>query len=163
MYDHNLDVVKALVSERKTIEVASLAELRGKLRAPRVVWVMVPADDIITSVIIDLVDTLESDDIVIDGGNSYYRDDIEYVKIFSEKGIHLLDCGISGGVWSRERGYCLTVGGDDCALRTQSHCSLPSRRVSKQHRVRRTDTVISRKLRRAICTMSLVGQAISSG
>ncbi|AKN16385.1 6-phosphogluconate dehydrogenase-like protein [Mycobacterium haemophilum DSM 44634] len=116
VYDHNPDAVTVLADEQGTTGVSSLAELRDKLCAPRVVWVMVPAGDITTSVITDLADTLESDDIVIDGGNSYYRDDIAHAKILSEKGIHLLDCGTSGGVWGRERGYCLMIGGDDYAF-----------------------------------------------
>ena len=116
VYDHNPDAVKALAGEQGTTGVSSLAELRAKLFAPRVVWVMVPAGEITTSVIKDLADTLESDDIVIDGGNSYYRDDIEHAKILSKKGIRLLDCGTSGGVWGRERGYCLMIGGDSDAF-----------------------------------------------
>jgi 6-phosphogluconate dehydrogenase len=117
VYDHNPDAVKAMAGEDRTTGVTSLAELRDKLTAPRVVWVMVPAGDITTGVISDLADTLESDDIVIDGGNSYYRDDLKHAKMLSEKGIHLLDCGTSGGVWGKDRGYCLMIGGDDYAFR----------------------------------------------
>ncbi len=73
---------------------------------------MIPAGDITTSAIEGLAKTLESGDIVIDGGNSYYRDDLKHAKLLAEKGIHLLDCGTSGGVWGRERGYCLMIGGD---------------------------------------------------
>ena len=113
VYDHNPDAVKAMANEERTTGVSSYAELRDKLDAPRVVWVMVPAGDITTSVIEELAKTLESGDIVIDGGNSYYRDDIKHSKTLSENGIHLLDCGTSGGVWGRERGYCLMIGGDE--------------------------------------------------
>jgi len=116
VYDHSPDAVKAMAGEDRTTGVSSLAELRDKLTAPRVVWVMVPAGDITAGVISDLADTLESDDIVIDGGNSYYRDDLTHAKMLSEKGIHLLDVGTSGGVWGRERGYCLMIGGDDYAF-----------------------------------------------
>ena len=116
VYDHSPDAVKAMEGEDRTTGVSSLAEMRDKLTAPRVVWVMVPAGDITTGVISDLADTLESDDIVIDGGNSYYRDDLKHAKTLSEKGIHLLDVGTSGGVWGRERGYCLMIGGDDYAF-----------------------------------------------
>jgi 6-phosphogluconate dehydrogenase len=77
---------------------------------------MVPAGDITTGVIDELAKTLETGDIVIDGGNSYYRDDLKHSKLLAEKGIHLLDCGTSGGVWGRERGYCLMIGGDDYAF-----------------------------------------------
>ena len=112
VYDHNPDAVEAMADEERTTGVCSYAELRDKLDAPRVVWVMVPAGNITTSVIDELAKTLDPGDIVIDGGNSYYRDDIRHSKTLSEKGIHLLDCGTSGGVWGRERGYCLMIGGD---------------------------------------------------
>jgi len=116
VYDHNPDAVKAMAGTDNTTGVSSLAELAEKMSIPRVVWVMVPAGDITTSVIEELAKTLESGDIVIDGGNSYYRDDLRHSKLLAEKGIHLLDCGTSGGVWGRERGYCLMIGGDDYAF-----------------------------------------------
>ena len=116
VYDHDPDAVKAMAGEERTTGAFSLTELRDKLDAPRLVWVMVPAGNITTSVIEELAETLESGDIVIDGGNSYYRDDIHHAKLLSKKGIHLLDCGTSGGVWGLERGYCLMIGGDDYAF-----------------------------------------------
>src|SRR6202008_3994554 len=112
VYDHNPDAVKAVAGEERTTGVFSLEELTEKMATPRVVWVMIPAGDITTSAIEGLAKTLEAGDIVIDGGNSYYRDDIKHAKMLSENGIHLLDCGTSGGVWGRERGYCLMIGGD---------------------------------------------------
>ncbi len=112
VYDHNSDAVKAMAGEENTTGVSTLAELAEKLAPPRVVWVMVPAGAITTGVIDDLAKTLDSGDIVIDGGNSYYRDDLTHAKTLSECGIRLLDCGTSGGVWGRERGYCLMIGGD---------------------------------------------------
>jgi 6-phosphogluconate dehydrogenase len=116
VYDHNPDAVKAMASEERTTGVTSLAELAEKMATPRVVWVMVPAGDITTSVIEELAKTLDQGDIIIDGGNSYYRDDIKHAKMLSENGIHLLDCGTSGGVWGLERGYCLMIGGDSDAF-----------------------------------------------
>ncbi|GFG74965.1 phosphogluconate dehydrogenase (NAD(+)-dependent, decarboxylating) [Mycobacterium botniense] len=112
VYDHNPDAVKALAGEDNITGVSSLAELAEKLAPPRLVWVMVPAGDITTEVITQLATTLAAGDVVIDGGNSYYRDDIRHAQILADKGIRLLDCGTSGGVWGRERGYCLMIGGD---------------------------------------------------
>jgi 6-phosphogluconate dehydrogenase len=91
-------------------------EMAAKLTAPRVVWVMVPAGEITSSVIAELAETLESGDTVIDGGNTYYRDDIRHAKQLAERGIRLLDCGTSGGVWGVDRGYCLMIGGDTDAV-----------------------------------------------
>ena len=113
VYDHDTTAVKALANEDRTTGVYSVAELAEKLSTPRIVWVMVPAGTITQTVIEGLADTLEAGDIVIDGGNSYYRDDLRHAKLLGEKGIHLLDCGTSGGVWGRERGYCLMIGGDE--------------------------------------------------
>jgi 6-phosphogluconate dehydrogenase len=111
VYDHNSSVVEGLVGEG-AIGAGSLKELAEKLAAPRAVWVMVPAGQITTDVINELSTTLESGDTVIDGGNTYYRDDMKHAAMLREHGIHLLDCGTSGGVFGLERGYCLMIGGD---------------------------------------------------
>jgi 6-phosphogluconate dehydrogenase len=116
VYDHDADVVKSFDGVENITGASSLADLAEKLTAPRVVWVMVPAGTITSGVIDELATTLDEGDIVIDGGNSYYRDDLKHAKTLSEKGIHLIDCGTSGGVWGRERGYCLMIGGDDYAF-----------------------------------------------
>ena len=116
VYDHEREAVKAMEGEVRTTGAFTLAELRDKLDAPRVVWVMVPAGNITSSVIEELAETLESGDIIIDGGNSYYREDLRHASLLAKKGIHLLDCGTSGGVWGLERGYCLMIGGDDYAF-----------------------------------------------
>src|SRR6201987_4376021 len=116
VYDHNPDAVKAMAGEERTTGVFSLEELAEKMATPRVVWVMIPAGDITTSAIEGLAKTLEAGEIVIDGRNTFYRDDMRHAQLLSERGIRLLDCGTSGGVWGRERGYCLMIGGDDEAF-----------------------------------------------
>src|ERR1700722_8584426 len=101
VYAPNTSHVKALASEERTTGVYSVAELAEKLSTPRIVWVMVPAGTITQTVVEGLANTLQAGDIVIDGGNSYYRDDLKHSKLLGERGIHLLDCGTSGGVWGR--------------------------------------------------------------
>ena len=93
----------------------SLTELVGKLSKPRVLWLMVPAASV-DDTIAQLEPMLEKGDIIIDGGNSYYHDDIRRSKDLEPKGIHYVDCGTSGGVWGLERGYCLMFGGTDEAV-----------------------------------------------
>ena len=82
------------------------------LEAPRTVWVMLPAGEITTSTIVELAEHLEPGDAVIDGGNTYYRDDVAHASLLAEGGIHHVDCGTSGGVWGLERGFCLMVGAE---------------------------------------------------
>ncbi len=94
------------------VGATSLADLVAKLDKPRVVWLMLPAGSV-QSTLDQLVPLLEPDDVVIDGGNSYYRDDITRAQQLSAHQIHYLDCGTSGGVWGLERGYCLMIGGED--------------------------------------------------
>ena len=96
---------------------ARLAELAGLLSPPRMVWVMLPAGDITENAIIDLAEILRPGDIVIDGGNSFYKDDIRRAKMLAQKGIHYLDVGTSGGIWGLERGFCLMAGGEEEAFR----------------------------------------------
>ncbi len=115
VYDRAPSVVEVLAGEGAT-GVVSVADLTAKLTAPRAVWVMVPAGEITSSVIAELAETLESGDTVIDGGNSYYRDDIRHAKQLAQRGIRLLDCGTSGGVFGLDRGYCLMIGGDTDAV-----------------------------------------------
>jgi 6-phosphogluconate dehydrogenase len=81
------------------------------LERPRAVWIMLPAGRITEETVLQLKDLLEAGDIVIDGGNSYYKDDIRRAKLLAEKGLHYVDCGTSGGVWGLERGYCMMIGG----------------------------------------------------
>ena len=94
---------------------SSLEELAQQLDAPRSVWLMVPAG-IVDDVVSELAPHLEEGDTIVDGGNSYYVDDLRRAKELRERGLHYVDVGVSGGVWGRERGYCLMVGGDDEAV-----------------------------------------------
>jgi 6-phosphogluconate dehydrogenase len=110
-YDRNPDVVKALEAEGAT-GAESLADFAAKLDQPRNIWIMVPAG-VVQSTLDELRPLLAADDIVIDGGNSYYRDDIPRAADLKRDGIHFIDCGTSGGVWGLERGYCLMIGGED--------------------------------------------------
>ena len=114
VYDVNAEAVQALEAEG-AVGASSLGDLVSKLEVPRAVWMMLPAA--ITQATLDeLADLLDRDDVVIDGGNSYYRDDIARAKQLAPKGIHYVDCGTSGGVWGLERGYCLMIGGEDVAV-----------------------------------------------
>ena len=110
-YDRNPEVVKSLEAEGAT-GANSLAEFVAKLDKPRAMWIMVPAG-VVASTLEQLKPLLEADDIVIDGGNSYYRDDIPRAAEHKRDGIHFIDVGTSGGVWGLERGYCLMIGGED--------------------------------------------------
>jgi 6-phosphogluconate dehydrogenase len=112
VFDVNPEAATALESEGATA-VSSVEDLVASMTAPRAVWVMVPAGEITTQTISDLADQLESGDVIIDGGNSYYRDDIARAEAIRAKGIHHVDVGTSGGVWGLERGYCLMIGGED--------------------------------------------------
>ena len=96
---------------------SSLKELVSKLDAPRVVWLMVPAGEITDSTISSLSELLSEGDIVVDGGNSYYKDSMARATSLAERGIRFLDCGTSGGVWGLANGYCLMVGGNDEAVK----------------------------------------------
>ncbi|KUN33563.1 6-phosphogluconate dehydrogenase [Streptomyces olivochromogenes] len=109
--DVNADAVAELAGEGAT-GADSPRDFVAKLDKPRVVWLMLPAA-IVDSILDQLEPLLEPGDIVIDGGNSYYRDDITRAKRLADKSLHYVDCGTSGGVWGLERGYCLMIGGED--------------------------------------------------
>jgi 6-phosphogluconate dehydrogenase len=111
VYDVGADAVAQLEGEGAT-GAASIDDFLAKLDGPRVAWVMVPAA-ITGRVVDDLAERMEPGDVIIDGGNSYYRDDIDRAKKLAEKGIHYVDVGTSGGVFGLERGFCLMIGGED--------------------------------------------------
>jgi len=110
VFDRSREAVGQLVKE-KAVGANSLADFVKKLDSPRVVWLMVPAA-VVDDTIKDLLPLLDADDILIDGGNSYYIDDIRRAKELAQKQIHYVDVGTSGGVWGLERGYCMMIGGE---------------------------------------------------
>src|SRR5215467_9353613 len=110
VFDRSPGVVNQLVKEKAT-GAASLADLVTKLERPRAIWLMVPAA-VVDETIGELSPLLERGDVIIDGGNSYYVDDIERAKGLRSLGLHYLDVGTSGGIWGLERGYCMMIGGD---------------------------------------------------
>ncbi len=110
VYDRNTDAIRSLTDEGAT-GARSLSDFVAKLEKPRAVWLMLPAA-VVDSTLDELARLLDAGDTVIDGGNSYYRDDITRAKRLQERNIHYVDCGTSGGVWGLERGYCLMIGGE---------------------------------------------------
>jgi 6-phosphogluconate dehydrogenase len=110
-YDVSPDAVKALEADGAD-GATSLEDFVAKLEKPRAVWVMVPAGAITDETIDALADVLEEGDVIIDGGNTHYVDDIRHAAALREQGIHHVDCGTSGGVWGLERGFCLMIGGE---------------------------------------------------
>jgi 6-phosphogluconate dehydrogenase len=115
VFDMSPKAVNELVQE-KAVGAASLTELVKKLETPRAIWLMVPAA-VVDKTIADLLPHLDAGDILIDGGNSYYVDDIRRAKELAPKNIHYVDVGTSGGVWGLERGYCMMIGGEAAVIK----------------------------------------------
>ncbi len=115
VFDRSANAVRDMVKE-KAMGAGSLAELAEKLAKPRAIWLMVPVGAV-DQTIADLVSHLERGDIIIDGGNSYYIDDIRRAKELGLKTVHYVDVGTSGGVWGLERGYCMMIGGEAAVVR----------------------------------------------
>jgi len=120
---HEVIVYSATAKTRETfaketgaVAASSLAEVAARLKPPRVVWLMVPAASV-DNTLGDLASLVQNGDILIDGGNSYYIDDIRRAKELAPTGIHYVDCGTSGGVWGLERGYCLMIGGEEAVVK----------------------------------------------
>jgi len=110
VFDRNPDAVTALAHEG-AIGTSSLDELVNRLSSPRAVWMMVPAGDPTEQTVAALGERMQAGDVIIDGGNSYYKDDVRRAGVLGSKGVHYVDVGTSGGVWGFERGYCLMIGG----------------------------------------------------
>ena len=111
VYDRNAEAVQTLAGEGAT-GAASLEDFIGKLNRPRAVWLMIPAA-LVDATLNDLAGKLDADDVIIDGGNSYYIDDIRRAQELKAKGLHYVDVGTSGGVWGLDRGYCQMIGGEN--------------------------------------------------
>ena len=114
VYDHSSEAVEKL-QQAGAVGTFELDELVATLQPPRVIWLMVPAG-VVAGLVEALADKLAAGDILIDGGNSHYKDDVTHAKGLRESGIHYLDVGTSGGVWGLQRGYCLMIGGDAAAV-----------------------------------------------
>ena len=115
VHDLSADRVAALVQDGAT-GATSLGELTGGLPRPRAVWVMVPAGAPTEATVTALATCLDPDDVVVDGGNTYFKDDVRRGRLLAERGIQYVDVGTSGGVWGAERGYCMMVGGNPQAV-----------------------------------------------
>jgi len=115
VFDRSAKAVEEL-ARAKAVGASSIADLVKKLETPRAVWLMVPAA-VVDTTIKDLLPHLTPGDILIDGGNSYYVDDLRRAQELSPKGIHYVDVGTSGGIWGRERGYCLMIGGEAAVVK----------------------------------------------
>ena len=109
-FDRDPSMVAALVKDR-AIGVASLADLAGQLDSPAIYWVMLPAGEITDTTIRAISEFAKPGDIVIDGGNSFWKHDLERARFLAEREMHFVDVGVSGGVWGLERGYCMMIGG----------------------------------------------------
>ncbi len=116
VFDHSQDTVKKLASEG-AVGASSLADFAAKLKAPKAAWVMVPAGGPTEATVEELAKLFKPGDIIIDGGNSFYKDDVRRAGLLKPKGIHYVDVGTSGGVWGIERGYCMMIGGPDEAVK----------------------------------------------
>ncbi len=115
VFDVNPDRVRALTQEGAT-GTSSLDEFMRALTKPRAAWMMVPAGELTEQIVMALSQRMDADDIIIDGGNSYYKDDVRRARALKEREIQYVDVGTSGGVWGLERGYCLMIGGEAQAV-----------------------------------------------
>ena len=116
VYDRTAEAREALAKDGATA-ATSVADLVEKLKSePRAVWLMLPEGEATDAMVTELSGLLSKGDIIIDGGNSFYKDDIRRAKAVAERGMHYLDCGTSGGVWGIDRGYCMMIGGPKDAV-----------------------------------------------
>lgn len=116
VFDRSAKAVEDLAKEKGITGASSMEDLIGKLAKPRAIWLMIPAG-VVEQTLEEIMPHLEKGDILIDGGNSYYIDDISRAKMLAEKGIEYVDVGTSGGVWGLERGYCMMIGGSEATVK----------------------------------------------
>jgi 6-phosphogluconate dehydrogenase len=115
VFDRNPDAVRGLANEGAT-GAASLEAIVKSLKPPRAIWIMLPAGEITESTVMALSKVMERDDVLIDGGNSFWRDDIRRAAAIKGRGLHYIDVGTSGGIWGLERGYCMMIGGEKAVV-----------------------------------------------
>lgn len=116
VFDRDPSSVRALVEEGAA-GVPTLDEFVSRLEKPRTAWVMVPAGDLTERVVTELSERMEASDVIIDGGNSHFKDDVRRAKALEKRGVHYVDVGTSGGIWGVERGYCLMIGGEESVVK----------------------------------------------
>jgi 6-phosphogluconate dehydrogenase len=112
VFDRQSEVVRKLGEEAGVSGAADLADVAKRLTRPRAIWLMLPAGSVTEETVMQLAGLLEQGDILIDGGNSFWKDDIRRARALAEKGLHYVDVGTSGGIWGLERGYCMMIGGE---------------------------------------------------
>ena len=115
VYDRSAEAVQQMVQEGAT-GAASLADLVEQLDTPRAIWVMVPAGGPTDQTVNELADFMDAEDIIIDGGNSYFKDDVRRAGALTKRNLHYIDVGTSGGIWGLERGYCMMIGGEQAVV-----------------------------------------------
>ncbi len=115
VYDRSADAIRDLTKEGATA-ATGLGDFAAKLKPTRAVWVMLPAGEATEDAVAELGEHMAAGDVIIDGGNSFYKDDVRRARMLKAKGIHYLDVGTSGGIWGIERGYCMMIGGDKAAV-----------------------------------------------
>jgi 6-phosphogluconate dehydrogenase len=115
VYDRSAEAVQQMEQAGAT-GAASLADLVGKLDTPRAIWVMVPAGGPTDQTVNELADLMDAEDIIIDGGNSYFKDDVRRAGALTKRNLHYIDVGTSGGIWGLERGYCMMIGGEQVVV-----------------------------------------------
>ena len=115
VYDRNAEIVSAYAA-KGAVGAASVADLVTKLEEPKAVWLMLPAGEVTESAVTEVSGLLQAGDVIIDGGNSMFKDDVRRAQALQKKGVHYVDVGTSGGIWGIDRGYCMMIGGSQAAV-----------------------------------------------